>query len=725
MHGPVSDLVQADDRAHPILGPRLRASKPASLVLERGVETAPFVEHAWQLSRLGGGDAVVVAIVVNRVARARAIFDAIQSRLSEQPVGAHQAALLIGRSRAIDRDRLLADLLPRMTAQGRVDGPPLFVVATQCVEAGADLDLDAIVTEIAPLDALRQRFGRLNRTGRDIPARAVIIAAADQVAGRAKPDLIYGESLRHTWDLLAAKAKKRGRSKNASLEIDFGVEAARDWLPEGEDLARCLAPRRAAPVLLPAFVRQWMSTSPVPTADPDVALFLHGPGAGPGDVQIVWRADLTEGDRNRWQDRVAACPPSALEAVSLPLGEAAAWLRGVATADVADVEAAPEGESSSRRSGSQRALRWRGADDDRTDLVSAGGLRAGDVIVVPATRGGCDEWGWAPRARKPVTDLGDEANRRHRGRDILRLAPALLEAALLREDVEWRRIEVARARFDALIDELASVADREVADLLDAATGLPPVWRSWIARGQFSIERDDDGRPLALVRRIRVDPAVTEGIGEPITEDDRSVEGPVRVPLPEHSAGVRAFAEEFARRSALPEALVTDVALAAFLHDAGKAQPQFKLWMYRGDELACARGEALAKSGSRALPRGGLPRGARHEVASLWFALAHPRLRDAHDPELVLWLIGTHHGWGRPFFPPVSWPPPGEAFAVDLGDGAVTSAAPLPLSDLASRWIEIRDRLTAKYGPWGLAHLESILRLADHRRSEAEQEQVK
>ena len=65
----------------------------------------------------------------------------------------------------------------------------------------------------------------------------------------------------------------------------------------------------------------------------------------------------------------------------------------------------------------------------------------------------------------------------------------------------------------------------------------------------------------------------------------------------------------------------------------------------------------------------------------------------------------------------------GETFATDLGDGTIVSKPARSLADLTAAWLDISERLKRRYGVWGLARLEAILRLADHRRSEAEQDE--
>jgi CRISPR-associated endonuclease/helicase Cas3 len=200
------------DQRHQLLGRRLSASKPAILKEAESSHENPeklaseFVAEALELSGASDGRAVVTAVVVNRVALARTIFEQIRARTDaeESPLNA-DVALLTGRVRPLDRDLQLEQLIERMKcdAQGnrRKAAKPLIIVATQCVEAGADLDFDALVTEAAPLDALRQRFGRLNRTGRNIEARAVILAPKGSVDKKSN-DPLYGEAVRETWAFL-------------------------------------------------------------------------------------------------------------------------------------------------------------------------------------------------------------------------------------------------------------------------------------------------------------------------------------------------------------------------------------------------------------------------------------------------------------------------------------------------------------------------------------------
>src|SRR5262249_10902602 len=141
------------------------------------------------------------------------------------------------------------------------------------------------------------------------------------------------------------------------------------------------------------------------------------------------------------------------------------------------------------------------------------------------------------------------------------------------------------------------------------------------------------------------------------------------VSLADHSHGVRELVCAFARSVGLSDALANDLALAAWLHDTGKADPRFQVWLHGGSELAAARArEPLAKSAEsrrhrdavqRARERSGYPAGGRHELLSAALALASPgALEGAQDPDLVLHLVESHHGRCRPFAPVVVDPRP-------------------------------------------------------------------
>ena len=63
----------------------------------------------------------------------------------------------------------------RRKKERRIDRrPPRLLIATQVVEVSLDIDYDVLLTECAPIDALVQRAGRVNRSRRDILGRVVV-----------------------------------------------------------------------------------------------------------------------------------------------------------------------------------------------------------------------------------------------------------------------------------------------------------------------------------------------------------------------------------------------------------------------------------------------------------------------------------------------------------------------------------------------------------------------
>ena len=733
-------LDPASDGQHPLLARRLRARKPARLcsVAEAGL-VATLVSQARELATIceqedaaagleasadSEGTWPVIGVVVNRVATARAV----QASLLEAGC---ESVLLIGRQRPLDRDALLCEYLPRMRAGRAHCANPrtLFVVATQTVEVGADLDFNALVTQSAPLDALRQRFGRLNRLGEREQAPAAIVHPRDA----ARLDPIYGQAISATWRWLSERAAKplgsKGRKKSkAEPEVDFGVTALENLLP-ATGLPQELTSRHPrAPLLLPAHVDLLSQTSPAPACSPDVALLLHGVSAAPAEVQVLWRADLPadlddEDTQTECVAAVAALPPSSLETLSLPVWVARAWLQGAGLAepetDLEGIE--PEQAQTIAPTRRRLALRWAG---EESRLVHPRELRPGDTLIVPSSYGGLDRFGWNPSARAAVADLAEPANRLARDRLVLRLAPP----CIAQWSGEAELVAICRGVIAALVaDPDAPARATDVMVALEEIEGLPQAVRTTLAA--FSSPRllrygSGSIAGWLLVDRRAGRVASDEGDDASLTRE---------VPLDEHCRGVGRVAKDFAAALGLPAELVTDLALAGEFHDLGKADPRFQAWLRGGDRLATRGAPLLAKSGMdrsdrwglrRARDLAGYPAGARHECASVQLLRSHPELlAGAHDPELVEYLVGSHHGRGRPFMPVIDDPGAGQlnTYFEALG-WELHLEGPHRLERLGSGWTELYWRLVRRYGWWGLAYLETLLRLADHRRSELEQE---
>ncbi|MBT9290786.1 type I-G CRISPR-associated helicase/endonuclease Cas3g [Prosthecodimorpha staleyi] len=789
-----------DDRADPVLRARLQAPKLVRLVAPPKARTtlsdaaeeaedadAPVDEteaatlvvilvaealQARDRLQATGIRCPAIGIVVNRVRRARQVFESLGTAVSADPASGEPSAdrlLLIGPARPVDRDGLAAALDPIRTDASRdALTRPLFVVATQCIEAGVDLDLDGLVTEAAPLDALRQRFGRLNRAGRPIVPSAAIVASKADVASRGT-DIVYGTAIRETWSWLARIATPGAKGEPPT--VDFGIEAfgalttdAATAPPPGLS-----APRADAPVLMPAHLDLLTQTWPVPAASPDIGLYLHGPDLQPAAVTLIWRADLADRDAaDEVRRRLLAVPPRSAEAIELPIAVVRAWLEGRAGGSdpLADIPQPAIDETPRRRGAGRRIFRWAG-DDDRSAWVGPDDLRAGMTLIAPADFGGVDLFGWNPTSPTPATDIADAAAAPYDGRRFaVRIAPGLIapddasdgETAPERRNREIEAVRLRAGREAELAGVLAEADERDKAGLVErllALDGLPDRLAERLSRlrsgargGWRAVDvhldlygKDDDERPRGVVlvaTRGIVGAAGTglEAVAANTTEDDVAGSiAPRDLALARHSADVAQFAETFARAAGLGANRVIDLCAAGLMHDLGKADPRFQAQLRRTDaRFAALFGSAedlLAKS-ARPLPRSGrlparrppdaLPPNWRHEALSVRLAPGDPAFADVADADLVLWLIGTHHGRGRPFYPHQD-PLDREDRRLVLPSGeAALPKAPGPQSLAYDRdgrdWAQLFDMLRARYGAWELARFEAVLRLADHRASE-------
>jgi CRISPR-associated endonuclease/helicase Cas3 len=684
------------------------------------------------------GEGPLAAIVFcNRVAGAREAYRILRKTYGDR------VALLTGRMRPIDKDEAVGRLgfLSADRSAARQLDRPFFVVATQTLEVGANLDFDILVTECASLDALRQRFGRLNRMGREIAAKASIRVRADQER-KSDDDPVYGAALAATWKWLVDQA-------GGAKAIDMGIAALEVRLPTGDDLQALNSPPRHAPVILPSHLDCWAQTAPEPVPSPDVGIFLHGLERTSADLQVCWRADLAlDATDDDWLEVVSACPPSSPECLPVPIGTLRRWMADAVVADSeeVDVEGSPQPEDTPpRRPGAyRRVLQWRGRRD-ATVVSDPQDLRPGDVVVLPTQHEGWEVLGDLPPGpdEKPVLDWGDRAHLLARRKAVLRLHPSLIAAlpdcpgiARIRE-LATTAVERLDADPETFVGDLRNALMQMAADPALEGYG----WLLTIAAHLAADARLDRGLSIHPMGGVILRGSRRVAVGEEASpladladdfsdeDDETSSCGARSVGLARHMDGVGVLARRFGEACGLSAELIDALQLAGRAHDLGKADPRFQCWLRGGNPWA--RGPLLAKceempqsrrANRRARERAGYPERGRHELLSV-------RLLESGDGclpaerafrDLVLHLVESHHGYCRPFAPAVFDDEPVEV-GLEFSGRQLSHPSATRMERLDSGAAERFWHLTRQHGWWGLAYLEAILRLADHRRSEAEQ----
>ncbi|MCI4039802.1 type I-U CRISPR-associated helicase/endonuclease Cas3 [Streptomyces sp. TRM75563] len=752
------------DRTHPVAGRRLNAQR--RLTLLDASSNAKDTTTAFAQAATLAVDALlqviqrpVLGVVANTIRSARAAHHLLTQRTDVDVV------LLTGRSRSLDRERLLAHpLVAELLAGVRRDrAKPLVVVATQTVEVGIDISFAGLVTENASLAALVQRLGRLDRTGDLALAPAVVLRSNVQRDECTIP--VYGGAAEHTWAHLAEHApviEMAGLDvPTLSGKLAEGLLVNPLTLPAlltGVDTSALNVDEPLIPVVHRTLIEAWARTSPAPVPDQEPAPFLHGLDTSPEDVLVLWRADLHEIDGQPDFDQWATCmqqtPPHGAETVAIPARQLRRFLTHSAGADdTSDLEGTPpssEAVPAGRRQpppAMSPALRYDEREGQWVPVTVPRDLRPGSTVVLPARYGGHDAYGWTGTGNQPVSDLGDFPSAdttptrldahvlalltTSDGVHIGRLSAAVTRATQrLRDEDPVETTGIVTELLDTLLNP-AHPHDGPYADLAHARLNRLRSVEQWSTAPTGRTEKHghvvlDAADPSRLVLIAPRPPRGKRERAPGVADDAADASSLTRpVPLPQHSAAVAERAAAFASALNLPPQLVAALRTAAHAHDCGKAHSRFQCMLCAGDRLLSETlDEPRAKSGMDPADHHGRRRAAqlaqwhpdmRHEAISALAVTAWLDSRPEHprgdDDDLLVHLVAAHHGHARPLLPAVADPAPEKVTCTmpDHQEVIVDSA------DMGTDWAG-PDRfhaLNSRYGPWGLALLEATLRLAD------------
>jgi CRISPR-associated endonuclease/helicase Cas3 len=244
---------------------------------------------------------------------------------------------------------------------------------------------------------------------------------------------------------------------------------------------------------------------------------------------------------------------------------------------------------------------------------------------------------------------------------------------------------------------------------------------------------------------LSTDAELAAGAEDSYGSDPASIKQRDWLSLDHHSADVRDHVQALldAVRPALPPGAGRSAVMAGYLHDAGKAHETWQDAICRlaSDDKAAevAQGRPWAKSGGNGRLEFAGKVAFRHELASLLLVDGPLRglLAASPDPDLTRYLVLAHHGKLRV---QVRDPgdlavlPPGEAgqrtilgleqgrtteIPAMLGQPATTLTVDLEQFALGGdrSWTRTVLELLDRYGPFVLAYMETLLRVADWRAS--------
>lgn len=576
----------------------------------------------------------------------------------------------------------------------------VFLVATSAGEVGVNISADDLICDLSTYDSMAQRFGRVNRFGDRSDTEITVVY-------RKNLQTSYDEGLKNAQGAKKDADKKVAayqRKKQADLCVIKTLELLKKLNDSASPAALAkLSPEECADAFSPAPKMRlasdiqfdaWALTSirePI-AARPPVAPYLHGEDEQqPSETLLAWRRDLDWLDTDEL--RSAYSPSELLEDFPLKprellhdtreriydqlvkllekhlscgkpipdawlISENGSWelfpLIRLITDQTSDED---QEDSNEEEAEEEDATDSKKAEKkaEKTRKNRAVSLLANATLILPDSLGGIKDGLLTPDADAVNMDAADIPNERCRVRSSTPTVP---------ED---------RAGKFRLLRAIDTQLGEERADDSEETTNRYCLWLEAVAsKPEGNAHRSNNSETL-------------DGHTSAVTANATAI---AKKLLPANSAG------ELNLRHCL--------ILAARWHDLGKNRAAWQRNIGNVNYDPTKPETILAKSAHGMRSRN-VAEHYRHEFGSLNDVTKSQEFASLSELEqdIVLHLVAAHHGRARPHFP-----------SEEIFDYATQN--PEQPTAIATEVPRRFARLQQRFGRWGLAWLESLLRAADY-----------
>lgn len=584
----------------------------------------------------------------------------IANRLANRGKESANVGLLTGEIRGRERDCLAQSNLMRWFLDS--DAKPsqsVYLVCTSAGEVGIDIDADRMICDMPSLDSMIQRLGRVNRRGNSPNASIDVI-----IAGNERDERAATAELLQRWAQASLDGIIDGSPKNIeTLVAALTCKEYKSAIPKKPEL------RPATGIAFDQLSMTSLSKSAERNLVPE---YLRGIESHVPETTIAWRREARHFNKNTETDDIErwfrARPILAADKLTLPTSRAKAALIDIA-----------------------QRLRKQASDNKQNMSAFA--------TLIHQHNGACEV------IRLTERELSQPDNRLEFQTVVLpdNIGGLLLpqgtiepKAAHLPQDDDAQTLDVGIAPPNCPEEELPRYVyvstDEEDVENLNSVLPEEFVKGITIPIPDNATDDNDDKASKRLILYQHRDAVAA----------NNPADAKFHQTLAEHHARIKADMENMAKRLALPTKIQSALAIAAKLHDCGKEAAVWQEYAQNANpdgSLKC--GEVLAKSENYGHPQ--TLGGYRHEWGSAENAKVCEEVKNHPERELILHLIGAHHGRCRPSFPQEAY----DKERMTDRDANISNA------ETTRRYAKLQRR----FGRWGLAWLEALVKCADAKAS--------